>query len=310
MQRVLGSHNRAVDDVAFSPDGRFIASAGREGNLKIWDGHSGELQSTWTLDRPDSVCFAPDGSTLVVVSRIQTEVDGKLDIVGSKVVLWDVGTQTMRRELETLHWNELHPAPDERGARFYGARFSPDGCLVATGNSRVYGHSTIGGEVKIWDAATGQLQRVLSTDEYMVQPVAFSPDGKLLAVACTLAQGTPSSQAASGPAEGRVLRAQLRVWRVADGEPVRAIVEEDGWWLKTLAFSPDGSTLAVGRMQTESGHSVLCDVRLWSLETGLLLQTISDGRSARSTFAFAPNGQTLATGGQGHSIKLWRLDRN
>jgi WD40 repeat protein len=79
------------------------------------------------------------------------------------------------------------------------------------------------------------------------------------------------------------------------------------WWLKTLSFAPDGKTLAVGRMQTESGNATLCDVRIWALETRQLQNTFSDGRKDRSTMAFSPDGHTLALGGAQHSIILWRL---
>lgn len=299
LMRTLYGHEKSVDQVVYSPDGSSIASASRDHSIKLWDARSGQLKRTLSPgERPISIAFSPDGKLLANASSVREQVNGETDIIGSRVLLWDVETGEIVRELERLHFPESHPEATTRGGRFYSAVFSPDGATVATGAALWEGVQIVGGEVKLWNAQSGELLRMLSVAEYGVQPVQFSPDGRCLAAGCTKATSDDSADAVA---------AEIRIWNAENGELVRTLSEEPMWYLKALQFSPDSKILAVCRMQAEHGNPTNCDVRLWDVENGTALQTLSDGRKGASVIAFSPDGKLLASGGARSDVKLWRV---
>jgi WD40 repeat protein len=229
---------------------------------------------------------------------MREQVNGQTDIVGSRVLVWDVETGEIVRELERLFFPELHPEPTARGQRFYSAVFSPDGDTIAAGAALWEGAHIIAGEVKLWDAHTGELRRTLAVPGYGVQPVEFSPDGRFVAAGCT--KSTPTDGADN-------ISAEIRVWDADSGELVHTLSEEPMWYLKALQFSPDARTVAVCRMQAEHGSATNCDVRLWDVQSGMPLQTLSSGRKEASVIAFSPDGKMLASGGARNDVKLWRV---
>jgi hypothetical protein len=157
-------HNDAINSVAFSPDGKRLATGSNDRTVKLWDAATG--QETLTLkghsDAVWSVAFSPDGKRLATGSRDCT------------VKLWDAGAG---QELLTLKGHS-----DAVGS----VAFSPDGKRLATGSKDR--------TVKLWDAATGQETLTLKGHSDAVWSVAFSPDGKRLAPGARIARsscGTP-----------------------------------------------------------------------------------------------------------------------
>jgi WD40 repeat protein len=151
---VLRGHTRAVNQVAFSPDGTRIASAGGDGDatVKLWDSQTGELVRTLSGHKWGvyNLAFSRDGDRLASAGHDHT------------AVVWDVRTGDALRTFGGL---EIHVG---------GVAFSPDGKRLATAD---------GDAVRVWEVETGGEALTLQRPHDGAHCVAFSPDGKRLATA-------------------------------------------------------------------------------------------------------------------------------
>jgi serine/threonine protein kinase len=289
--------------VAFSPDGRLLASTGDHQpgkrsrkdskNWKVWLWDSGSGQIRLTLTGLRAVAFSPDGRLLASGSE------------SAQVQLWDLANGN---HLRTMHCTYASPvvgvafSPDGRllagsthqgvwvwdssdhhrtlagrgGEFFWGVAFSPDGQLLASASSD--------GTVWLWDPASGEHRRTLTGHEgdgYRsdVYGVAFSPDGRLLASA-----GTDKT---------------VRLWDPATGAAVSTLTGHAGV-VSSVAFSPDGRLLA-------SAGSTDNTVRLWDPATGAAVSTLTGHTGVVSSVAFSPDGRLLASASGDRTVRLWLL---
>ena len=289
-----------ADAVAFSPNGKLLASTDNDGTVRLWDPATGQpvgapLRVTSRPNRLLGLAFSPDGNMLATASG-----DGT-------VRLWDPATG--------------HPAgaPLRATSGVEGVAFSPDGKLLASAN--------LDGTVRLWDPVTSQpVGAPLRATRHAggVWGVAFSPDGNLLASADS--DGTvrlwdpatghpvgaplradPGGQAVYGVAfspDGNLLASAdldgtVRLWDPATGHPVgaplRATSGADA--MNAVAFSPDGKLLASA---DDDGT-----VRLWDPATGHPVGAPLRATSAMGGVAFSPDSKLLATADFGGTVQLW-----
>jgi RNA polymerase sigma factor (sigma-70 family) len=301
MGTIRFQHGFSVTSVAFSPDGKMLASGEQDNRIHLWEVSTGKELAQLHGDPIrvpgaegiDSLAFSPDGTKLVAGGP-----------GASTILLWEVATGRILRRFQ-----------GQQG-RIFSVAYSPDNQLIASGA----GDQTI----RLWDVATGMEVRRLGDHEGWVRCVTFSPDGKLLA-SCSgwnirlweVATGrelrkcaghrievnrvafTPDGQTLVSGSDERT----IRVWDVATGRERRQIDSQD-IFVYAVACSPDGQTLASGGLDSA--------LRLWDLATGKQIRELHGQRGPIAAVTFSPDGKLLASAGGDkmsrngdRTVRLW-----
>lgn len=294
LQRTLRVHE-GVSSVAYSPDGKLLASGNSDGTIQLWDMETGQpVGQPLTGHRlgVTSVAFHSDGKTLASLSYDGTirlwdlvtgqqvgqlladdlkpihsmalSPDGKTLVSGSEdnsIHLWEIATGKRLGQLLTDHVSVASVA------------FSPDSKTLASGGGE--------GTIQLWDVATGKrLGQPLTGDASSIDSLSFSPDRKILA---------------SGSRFGIV-----RLWDVAKQEPLGQPLIGHTSSISSVVFSPSGEILVSG--------SIDGTIRLWDTSTTEQLgQPFTLHQGSVTSVALSPDGKTVASVFNDKTIRFWEM---
>ncbi|CCM03868.1 uncharacterized protein FIBRA_06019 [Fibroporia radiculosa] len=331
---LLDGQAGGVCALAYSPDGRYIASGSEDAEVVIWEAATGRMLRR-LKEHSDTVCtltFSPDSTELASGAR-----DGL-------AILWNVETGKMRAPL------------DGGGGFVYSLAFSPDGKAIVS--------TSVDFSLRIWDVASATVRSTCTGHHGLIMLVQYSPDNKMI-VSASADYSTHVWNAEDGSAVS-VLRGHTgviyslafspdarrlvtgsddgtaRIWNTHTGDELVTLREHSGsvW---AVAFSPDGkrvmSAASDGTVKVCDSYSgdrlvavesndslvnaaafspdgkLICasvgdnTLRVWDADTGRLVTQLSGHNDKVSHLKFSPDGERIVSSSDDSTLRLWDLRR-
>ncbi len=328
----LGGRELEVSSIAFSPNGKVLAAGCLDGIVRLWEVPSGKELRRLLDDEPSpisAVAFAPDGTYLAVglqqgpILFIEARTGKRLNMLrghfqctssiafsadGQRMV--SAGADDCIRVWRTDTGREIRMIAGGGFWIFGNVAIFPDGKVLATANTAA---------IELWDSSTGirirRCEKVLYEGRVLPLPVAFSPNGKLLAVGgagiCDVATGKRlfflkgqaiGHKAVAFSPDGKLLAAAglaftLCLYDATTGHEIYPWVGHRHS-IPTLTFSGDGRILASGEFEGK----IIC---LWDPRTGKEIRRFGCGQYWLEGIAFSVDSRILASQDIDSQIRLW-----
>ncbi len=289
----LSGHTGQVFSVAFSRDGKRLATGGDDGQVIIWDTATGQNLLSFSVSQPrcaPNVLFNADGTRLITADGCgnvrfwEITADASREVLHrtvhggrglNSIKLNPDGTQLAVGDNNNISiWDsnsgfDLFVLPVGWQGQLNGGDFSPDGNLFAAGGSK---------KVIVWDLSPRGEKSILNANNgARVRDVVFSPDGKWLALA------TESLDAND-----------VRVWNTNTGTQ-KSIIQSPGICC-SVAFSPDGKRLVTGSFNSPA--------KVWDATTGKMISVLSGDTAIVFRAVFNADGTSIATSSD-DTVKIW-----
>ena len=288
---VFAENFGGIWSVAFSPDGKYLATGDTKGDIllrRVADGQpirSFEGHNSWVV----SLAFSSDGKILA---------SGSCDCTAK---LWDVNTGQCLYSLE------------EHEQEVWSVVFSPDGETLASGCDD--------NKARLWSVSTGECLKVFQGHKNEVLSVAFSLDGQELVSGSQdrtirfwdigtrkckkILQGHDDGvRSVSISPDGQMLASSsndrtIKLWDIKTKKCLKVFQGHSNVVL-SVTFCPQGNLLA--------SSSIDQTVRLWNVNTGECLKVFQGHSNVVNSVAFSPQGNLLASGSYDQTVKLWNVN--
>ncbi len=282
-------HMDLVWTVAWSPNGKYIASAGKDRTVQVWNASNGTLVYTYT-DHSDTVygiAWSHDSTQIASASYDKTvhvwhATDGTYPQIynGHSSWAWTVSWSPDSKRIasgggdQTVQiWNAADASPvytyKGHSGYVYDVAWSPDGRYIASASADK--------TAQVWDAANGML--IYTYQPYATSPwsVAWSPDSKRIASGC----------------EDKT----VQVWDATSGDH-RYVYYGHADFVYTTAWSPDGKYIASGSDDKT--------VQVWNAADGSNPYTYTGHASSVRSISWSPDGRRIASASWDKTVQVWQ----
>jgi len=282
------NHQGSANSIAFSPDGKIIATATLDGNVRLSELNGKEIATLRGHQAAvTSVAFSPDGKTIATASA-----DGTIKLwstEGKEIATLKGHSNAVTSVTFSPNGKFIVSASDDRTVKLWNTStgkeiktltgatdsvttvaVSPDGKYIVSGSADK--------TVKLWDTSTGKEIKTLTGATDSVTTVAVSPDGKYIA---------------SGSADKTV-----KLWNTSTGKEIKTLVGHEDF-VTAVAFSPNAKYIASASLDGT--------IRLWDLSSGVPVKTFHNPGGAVTAVAFSPDGKTIVSSSRDGISRLWNL---
>ncbi len=314
----LTGHNTELFSIEFAPDGETLLARDWDARVHTWNLRTGEYKNIFTAQTSLRTTFYPTNEYWNVAwnSPVVFSLDGqtyRCANADNTIWVWDTKTNKLKKKLS-------------------GYTFKTIGVILSQ-DSQTVANAGMNNTIHLWNLNTGHLQTTLKTEIDEIRPMAFSPDGNLLAtrsknniqlwntkadrnyVVLKRALLNQSLRFIGHIQDHASLEYQMYLKNIARfirnnekrSEQYRATLVGHTGHVASVAFSPDGKLLASAGSWNNITRQYDTSIRIWDLKTEQSDTILNGHTSGIRCLCFSPDGKILASGSQDKTVRLWNM---